>query len=484
MTAKALDALPTSCPTEISSAETPSAQHKLPTQNYRASKEQLLSETSEEVRNILRYELNSAISHFIQRDQPVYLEGLGILFSEIHNEQRSEATDGAYYVWSETFRTVIFEKCYDLIALHREKFADIAETRELVQWIYPRLPLYITSKWAERDVRRLLRAVIESIKQQVVTDGHSAQLTCVGDLFALHNRQGRAAAEWYAGADIFLHSSWNQIISASRKRAFERPELKSAWELFEAAYGPALATFDIFLPKELRDMGYDPSLLPTDHDPHIRVAAFRNVAEGESNGTYIFCTDGLRKLGILSKRSKGFGNEIVFQLSQKGADAFVHGANEAPIDVARRPITAAWMLLQSAPSRTLRSGAGLSVGAPLYGPSFNAPKSGAPRCTVSTIFATPLQLVRGQQVSTEGLFCYINIIGIADDEAAIASKYSPEYLLSLLEHRKLTQVSSLSRPSLLARTELSHTLGKRPPGAPSNFMRELPGDGDLIATAS
>jgi hypothetical protein len=470
---------------EVSAPET---HKKRPTETYRPHKEELLTEASEEVRNILRYELNAAISHFIQRDQPVYLEGLGILFPEIHTERRSEVEHEIYYIWSETFRTVVFEKCCDLIAMHREKFSDIVETKELVQWIYPRLPLYISSRWAERDIRRLVRAAIEVIRHQIVDEGHSAELSSVGDLFALHNRQGRSHGEWYAGADIFLCASWHQVISASKKKVFERPVLSNAWELFEAAYGPALLTFEISLAKELREMGYDPSLLPAGQD-QLRVAAFKSKVEGQGSGTFIFCTEGLRVLGLNSKHSKGYGSELVFQLSEKGVDAFAHGSNEVPQDLARRPLTAGWMLLQSAPSRSVRPGAGLGVEVPLYGNSSSS-KMGAglgQRATISTIFTTTFHLMRDEQISASGPFRYTNIVGIADDEAALAAKYSPQYLLSLLEHRSLTQISTLYRPSLLLRTELTHRLGRRAPGVVSSFMQELPaesGEDDLLASAS
>jgi len=460
----------------------PTSDSRHATKSLRSSTEgndssKLPHQSSDEVKNILRYELNAALDFYLSRDTPVYLEGLGIIFPEIHTEQKQTILGNKITLYSETFRTLVFEKCYELISLHREKFAGIVETKDLIQRIYPRLPIFISSKWDERAIRRSFRALVDSIKREVIETGYSKEIKSVGDILCLHNRQGETFSEWYAGADIFIKSNMRQLISSCRLGSFERPVLNNAWELLEAAFGPPIATAEIDVAKELADLGYDASLLPTDAAPKIPVAHFivdtesaitRTATTGtDGKGTHLFCTNGLRFLGTSTSSQNAemqFGNEIVFQTTSRARDGLLADSADASqiLQTAMRPLTVAWMLLQSSRSKTIKPGAGLTVDVPLFPQARNASssKSGG-RGDINMIFAVPFHLIRGEQFTTLGAFSYVNIMGITEDEGALATSYSGDYLTTLLDHKNLTRGTPLSRPSILARTEVNHEYGRR-----------------------
>ncbi len=406
---------------------------------------------STEAQRILRYEFIEAVTYFIAKDIPVYLEGFGIFSPELHTEIKSEKKGNKTSLRSETFRSVVFEKCYDLISFHRDRVGEVADLKELVQRIYPRLPLFITSEIDERALRSFLKLRIQEIKESVIHNGFDFTLGAIGELYALHNRQGSSPNEWYAGADIFLKPKYHRVISQRPLGSCEQPVLTSAWEPLEAAFGTSLTCFKVDLVKELSLLGYDASLLPPGEAKDIKVAAFRVPKSAKSEESVLFCSDGLRNLGLTSRSSRGYGNEIVFQLPLSDSGI----ALETLVDWAQRPFTLAWMLMQSAPSKTIRHGAGLASESPLFAYGENAgSKTRVSRSPLHMILTTHFNRMRLRQTSSEGSFNYLSIVGITEEEGALISHRSAEHLITLLARRELLFITRPYRPSILLRTEI------------------------------
>jgi hypothetical protein len=410
----------------------------------------LLSETDQEERSALLRELNAAIISFLELSAPVYLEGLGLIVPSITSGYRTHVWQNKTVVRHETRRTIIFEKCYELTSYHRSRFPGIIETRELTKRIYPRLPLHMSILWSERKARGYLRGMIEQIKHEIVVRGHSGQLGAVGDFFALHNRQGTSMQDWYAGADIFLDPYYEETLDIGSSRICDRPILDSSWEILEAAHGHALAYFEVDLLSELGELGYDLEHLKSElgGDPApVRVAVFVDEQhEGTGSPVLIYCTDGLRHAGINSLESRGYGSEFIFQVPVKWAEIeeYHEDAREVPVWPAR-PITLAWILMNSAKSKSVRTGVGLSAGVPL-----NRKAHGE----ITSIFTAAFTRAKGMQQSTSGEFSYINVLGISEDEAKVARKFSADYLNTLLRYKKIDQITKPMRSSIVTRTNL------------------------------
>lgn len=413
---------------------------------YRIRPEEFLSCCSDEERSALQFHLSSAIMHFLDRDLAVCLEGLGILFPFSETKQRSKTLREKILVHSDSVRTVRFEKCGELVPFHWEKFGHICETRDLAQHLYPHLPLALRSKWSEPEVRRVLRGYLGYIRREIVRKGHCAELGQIADFYALHNRQGRTENDWFAGADIFISPRYEQTLFIEPCTVKSRPLLENAWELLEAAFGPALRQTNIDLLRELENLGYDAAALRSESalkDKDIPVAVYLRMGEKPA---LIYCTDGLRRLsrGSEEEGESRPGNELIFQLAlptDASAESVLQDLPEWPF----RVLTMGWILLQSARSRTIRTGAGLSCDAPLI------PHG---ETELHNIFATAFACARNEQLATDRAFTYINLVGITADEAAVAARYSPEFLLCLLEYRQLDQMTKPDRSSIVARTGL------------------------------
>lgn len=382
--------------------------------------------------NLIRYELNAALIHFINKDRPVYLDGLGIVFPELRRALRSEVACERLIVREENFRTVSFEKCYDLESFPRDRFRNIVETRELAQRIYPRLPAPLASDLSEWKVRRIMRTAIDRIKRQVVIEGVSRDLSSIGSLYSLHNRQGTHFSEWFAGADIFVEPTFRQVLSSTVSTPRERPVLSSSWELLEAAYGEHERSLTLDLHEQLTTLGYDSSLIPFNDQAQVAIRVFRYHRD-DGNLVELFCTEGLRHQGLLS--GSAHGTELTFQ-------ALVGEHSGESAITPERAFTLAWILLQSARSKTLRAGLGLSTDTALF--PMHTPE-------VKSIFITPFSPAPAEQLSREGPFRYMNVIGIFDDEAEMA-RHSSEHLRILLRRRTLEQITNPLRPSILVRT--------------------------------
>jgi len=443
---------------------------------------EFLEAFSDEQRAMLGDAIASAIIYYIERDTPVWLDALGIIAPEIVTRDRSRVVGEHLVVRSETRRSVRFEKCSELVTFQREQHAGVIETKELVTQVYANLPLPLQLQWPERELARLVRTYFRWLKHEVVIDGYCSRLAALGEFCSLHNRQGENLSDWYAGADIFLVSSYKQNIHVGQSRVFPRPILLDAWELLEAAHGKPVKTFEINLTTELTGLGF--SLNSQEQawaleNNKLKVAVFRvplkqaNLQERrstapESKVALIYCTDGLRCSSLGSERSRA-GCELVFQLEIVGAE--VARAEVSPPRWPARALTMGWVLLHHTPNKVLRSGFGFSCNVPLVpststesvqselsvavlrqehemvtvgvGPRFHS--------SINAIFTTEFAAVRGEQLASDQPFHYINIVGVNEEEAVLAESRSARHLTMLLKHRGLDQLTKLSRPSLVGR---------------------------------
>lgn len=396
-----------------------------------------------ESQNVLSL-LQDSIRYFLTRDLPVYLDGFGILFPRIRAIDRSYQQDAQLIVRKEFVRTVEFEKCSNLSQFHRDTYGGLIELKELSQRVYAFMPVHRSIHVSEKDVRGELAYLIERLVYQTVAEGSSNFFSALGRFYALHNRQGNEFKDWFAGSDIFLQSYFSEPTSVGRPLVRERPILESSWELLQAAYGAPLAIHEVNLAKELGALGYDVAELPNDIERKIPVAIFQAYASREKTHYLIYCTDGLRKQGLRSKRSKGFGTEMVLQLpiSSELAAGNKEHLGEIPL-WPLRPITMGWILLQSTASKTLRPDLKMTEGVTLI-PDFDS--------DLSSIFCSAFASVKEEQLSSEGPFYYTNIIGITQDEFQFAERNGADQLRTILEYKKLLQFTKPLRSSLTARS--------------------------------
>ncbi len=401
---------------------------------------------------VLVQELESSLIYFLERGLPIYLDGLGILFPIIKQRRRVKNLRDKFVLYSEDYRTVGFEKCYELVSFNRERFSGVLESRDIAHRVYARGMPFLSTPFSEVEVRRLVRGIIDKIRVETVTTGRSYLLSTIGDFFALHNRQGETFTDWYAGADIFLKTSYQKILKTTPSKFFARPVFNDSKEPFTALYGSPLNEFSIDLAAELVKLGYEISetekkaLTPSS----FSVAVFSSK-DSEKSGAIIltYVTDGLRAIGIEKNSSEALGSEFVVQtvlepkdsMGRKGVVSVEAGT--LPIWPVRM-MTAGWILLKASKSGRVKPGAGLAVGRD----SLFANEASS----LTTVLTAKFPKIAGEQLSPEGAFEYISLIAISSDEAEVASKHSPHLLLTLLDYKKLQQITKPGRSSLVAKT--------------------------------
>ncbi len=399
--------------------------------------------------------LEDCIRYYISRDLPVSLEGLGILFPRARTIERSYQRGEQLIVRKETNRTIEFEKCSNLSQFHRERYRGLIETNQLAQRLYALLPVHKAVDSSEREMRAQIDSVIATITHEVIEQGFSSTLSSLGTFYSLHNRQGENFDDWFAGADIFMSSLYAEPIAAARAILGERPVLESSWELLQAAYGEPLTKMTVDLPKQLEALGYDVAAFPKDIERAVSCAVFQTFDSREKVHYLVYCTDGLRKVGLNAKKSKGFGNEIVFQLPIGSVLDPTKPRDLSAIPLwPHRALTMAWILMQSSPSRTVRAGLKMTEGVPLVPDSDSE---------LSSIFTTHFAAVREEQLSTEGPFFYVNVVGITQEEHQLAESNGSDFLRTILEYKKLLQFTKPLRSSVVSRSRFSSKAQKVTP---------------------
>jgi len=412
--------------------------------------EDYVRETTENEKKLIEHELCSVLLRLIQSGRAAYLDRLGIFFPALGEKTTTRIVEGQGVIRKEVSRNPAFEKCLDLTSYHRREYPQIAESPEIATQVYARLPLNLQVRWSAKALRKMLEGLIRLVKYEIVNSGSSFRLTHLGDFYCLHNRQGLNFNDWFAGSDILFEARVSDIISVGPARFFERPVFFNAWEPLESAFGEPISTFTIDLTRELPRLGYS---LSEKEPPHpsikegIRVAVFKRTSTKDRDGSFslLFCSDGLRSIGLNKQTENACGSEVTFQLSSISVND-PQSLLEELSTWSKRAFVLAWILLIGKRSGKLTLGSGLSAGCSLL--------EGQKNSNLSAIFTTPFSFLPGEQLSKEGAFYYNNLVGITEDEAQLAKTHSLEHLYVLLKHKNLGDVTNPSRASILNRTEL------------------------------
>ena len=422
-------------------------------------REKFMHETKDSEKEIIASCLSKAILRFTSNGRPVFLKEFGIVLCKKQKTQRSSVYKNSSVVRTILKQTLDFQKCGELTSYHNEKFPNLVEEAELARVIYANLPMSLAIQWDFNILRSLLRGLIETIKHETITLGRCKRLPELGEFLSLHNRQGDKLSDWFAGADIILHSTFEDILECQNCNVFERPTVQNAWEIFEAMYGKPIHIFSLSIEDELKKIGYElpQTELAKENSKPFKIAIFDHKAG--QNHQLVYCSDGLRNLALQNtSRNKSkhvFGNELVFQVAYDNDfresaknDNNIHDDIVLP-DWPRRVLALGWILMFEAATKTLKVGSGLSIGVPFCGKALNS--------HLTTAFATPLNSCGGEMLSNEGAFHYMNLLAISEEEAKFAETVSPHHLLYLLSHRKLDQVTKIGRASILSKTSYMDT---------------------------
>lgn len=444
-----------------------------PQQKFRHA--HLFTEFDEERRSLLEMELSASILSFIEQDRPVWLEGLGIVFPTIEIERRARVLEGLATVRREKRRILQFEKCAELVTLHREKFPGLAETKHLAQIAFQTLARGLIGAISERSVGRLFCGLLELIRYELVVNGHCSRLSAVGEFFALHNRQGSSFHDWFAGADIRMIPSYRRALESHAVRTFERPVLEHSWEVLEAAFGNPLRVFEIDDEDDggaVESPSHTPPPLKT---PALKVAVFNRLVSFDCDSvahqgerTLIYCTNGLRSASCAGRER--FGHELVVQLSLPAAS---HGTLQN-VEVPLWPIRTILRFVErlSRPEHL----ALLPYAVPFDSGNFFAPygvssphleDQGGRTSILEGVLCAPLPQFKHEQIAGDGSFTFVHLLGISAEEVFFSKRFSARALHTLLRQKGLHLATKTARRSLFDRCVLLAPDGRELLGPPS-----------------
>lgn len=390
---------------------------------------------NETLTNKIRIALPAAILEILAQRPAVFLERFGILYNEISPKTRWQLTETSIQKWQISEKTIRFEKCNELTSLQRQEFTDLAELRELCA--ATRRVADDDLACSERDLRHQVKAIIQAVRDQVVTNGYSDLLPTLGQFFALHNRQGTSLSEWYAGADIFLDAPRELLADRSLIEESPRITFPSAWDLAQQRYGRPVKIFSVNLKYELEQLGYQIEAFPVQSEPTIRVAVFKSLHGASDRPIFHYLSDGMRTLAL---GETPVGSECLFQLIG-GSDPNDENSLDVPSGTSR-VFTLAWILMQGSKNRVLSNVAGMSSDSELF--SFRPSK-------MNSILVSPSEEFPFTYQARDRAFTISNMVSLYEDEAELLTR-GKDLLIQLLHRRQLDKISNPARPSLLARS--------------------------------
>lgn len=393
---------------------------------------------TEEERYLLTTALGRCIEGLLRNGRAVFLDGLGVVFPETSAAVKSYVVGPNLAVRRERSVAVNFEKCVEIVAPHRERFRSIVESRELAAQVFLALPLAVQLRWPIEELKRCIQGLCKAIRVEVVSAGVCKKLDKVGVFYALHNRHGVTPDDWFAGADIFISSPLRWIDEVAEAKVFERPELAAADEVFAAAFGAPVGSFDVDVVKELGKItGLTPPSLPAELQT-IKVKVFAVTRDGELR-SFLFCTEGVRSLAIGRDVRHALRCELTIEAAvEESADQSV----QFPLWPRRAFALAAAVIAQQLLGRDCAwLGGQVSI-------------SEHHQSALVAVLLQRSALVTNEQLSAEGEFSYVNIIGLTLDECELGESQGLSHLLALLRRKGLDRINRLGRNSVIARTTI------------------------------
>lgn len=407
----------------------------------RALPSALYAAMTEEERYILSATLGRSFEALLRAGRAVFLEGLGIVFPETAETQKSYVVDSRLAIRRERSSSINFEKCVEVVTLHRERFGAIVEPRELATVVYPNLPLLLQLRWSVDDLKRRLQGLMKALKLEVVTNGVSKKLDKLGTFYALHNRHGQSVEDWFAGADIFLSSPLRWVTQVDDARLFDRPVLVESGELLRAAFGAPIGALEVDVAKELLKIpGISVPELPAELQ-NITINVFA-ATQQDSRRTFIFCSEGVRGLAIGHDPRRVLRCELTMEVAAEGE---VPSGMEFPLWPRRAFALAAVLIAQQL----------LGKDCAWLGGSI--PLAADQQTNLAAVLLQRFSPISHEQLCVEGEFSYVNILGITADELALGETEGLSHLLALLKRKGLEQMTRLSRSSVIARTIVNPT---------------------------
>jgi hypothetical protein len=397
---------------------------------FKISMKDFLSCTTQSDRDCLRLALNESIGNAITAGRHVLLEGFGIIL--VSEDEETKAYNSNFYtiIRNEKVRKLDFEKCLHFEKADQSLFPCIVKTAELAKMCHLALPSDLNIRWSENNIKKLLRCLIKLIKEELIHTGYSYALPAIGNLYAIHNRQGFSIDDWYAGADIFLDNSYRKVIDFSEQTWHNTPTYTSCIEPLETAFGRIHAHTSLNLDKELVKLGFEIDPEEPSHNiikKPIKIYAFKN----EASNSYIFCTQ-----GIANNESMNHHAELVWQINK---EQHLDQTLESYLTLVKQIFTLGWILLISAKKEANLVGASITA-------DFSEYQRIAPN--LSAIILNEFSLYKREAYMNDGAYRYLNVLTITGSEYKIAKKISASALLNVLSHKGIGQINKLERSSI------------------------------------
>ena len=398
-------------------------------------------------RELVKRELERALVYFIECDFPCVLEGFGIVFPVEKKIQRITNSNQDYFTLTvETQRTIDFEKTDETYQSHRAQFPKLLDERDISDRVFERVQSRLSVPCIESDVRKLLKKIITTIKDETVEHGFCEVLGEIGIFVAHHNRQGTTARDWFAGSDIFIDKPWAKTTKLESSAKLNLPTLDNAHEPFAMFYGEPQSKKTFHIKDELSALGYE---VPDDISEEftISVGAFLNDSN-KGKKIVSFVSDGLRFLQK-NRGDASSGSEIVVQMPIAEIDA-VSLNDSCELDISKFPkflgqlFSLSALLICCSKSKQIPHEVAVELDL-----------DGLEECRLgelNTMIAFPYARLGQKQRDKDGTF-YYSVITLVTADEALMIKNGQKYLLSLFLNRKsYDQVASTRRKSVCRRT--------------------------------
>jgi|GEM_PF-6388299 len=406
----------------------------------RCSPERLSGETSRQDRR----ELAAALAHVLRAKltdgKSIYLDGLGVLFAEAHEVPRAYVLGSRLAIRRESLIKLNFERAGELSPFIRERYHGPLELGDFYQDVYRHLPLAVEIAWTQVQMRFYLSGLISLLRREIVLDGFSHRLSPLCSFFALHNRHGDSTLDWFAGADIFIHSDFEQVRRVEQPKLMERARFDSVVEFGEVALGTKQHTFPINIAQALNDLGVVAS---RSFYPEMEVVVLERAP-----GRLAFLTRGAKDIPLLN--GSALGAEFVLDCELPSLAAW-------PFTVLATLIEAVVSAKNSEDGTRINPSGVTCIALPSAAFGINAESSAINGKSSNSWSGALLShgLAHEQILLTSGEAVQLLwVTPLLEAERALADRRTPEHIATLLARKGVLLSARLNRASVLFRTEV------------------------------